>query len=241
MTIRKLALSFCSALLLALAGCASMPGNADENDPYESSNRAIFEFNSRIDDNIALPIARFYRATVPEPVRTGIHNFLVNIRLPITFGNDLLQGNISGGGQTVGRFFVNSVLGIGGLVDVATRLEVPNHTEDFGQTLGTYGAGEGYYIVLPILGPAPPRDLLGRIVDTFMDPLTSIDFRSKTAWMTGRSSAEILDLRERNIESIEDIQQTSIDYYATVRSLYRQSRNAEIRNNTQSPEDLPDF
>jgi phospholipid-binding lipoprotein MlaA len=215
MIIRKLPLSFCAALLLLFSGCASMPDNAGVNDPYESTNRAIFEFNSRIDDNIALPIARFYRDAVPEPVRIGIHNFLINIRLPVTFGNNLLQGNVTGGAQTVGRFAVNSVLGIGGLVDVATQLEIPSHAEDFGQTLGTYGAGEGYYIVLPILGPAPPRDLLGRIVDSFMDPLTYIDFGLKTAWAVGRGTAEVLDLRERNIESIEEIQQTSIDYYAT--------------------------
>jgi phospholipid-binding lipoprotein MlaA len=218
-----------------------MPDSAGVNDPYESTNRAIFAFNKRVDDNIALPIARFYRDAVPEPLRIGIHNFLVNIRLPVTFGNDLLQGNVSRGAQTLGRFAVNSVIGIGGLVDVATQLDVPNHTEDFGQTLGSYGAGEGYYIVLPILGPAPPRDLLGRIVDTFMDPFTFIDFRSKTDWMVGRGTVEVLDLRERNIETIEDIQQTSIDYYATVRSLYRQSRDAEIRNSTETPEDLPDF
>jgi phospholipid-binding lipoprotein MlaA len=218
-----------------------MPDSAGVNDPYESTNRAIFAFNKRVDDNIALPIARFYRDAVPEPLRIGIHNFLVNLRLPVTFGNDLLQGNVSRGAQTLGRFAVNSVIGIGGLVDVATQLDVPNHTEDFGQTLGSYGAGEGYYIVLPILGPAPPRDLLGRIVDTFMDPFTFIDFRSKTDWMVGRGTVEVLDLRERNIETIEDIQQTSIDYYATVRSLYRQSRDAEIRNNTETPEDLPDF
>ena len=218
-----------------------MPDNGGGNDPYESTNRAIFEFNRRIDDNVALPIARFYRDAVPEPLRIGIHNVLFNIRLPVTFGNDLLQGNIGRGAQTVGRFAVNSVLGIGGLIDVATQLEVPNHTEDFGQTLGAYGVDEGYYIVLPILGPAPPRDLLGRIVDIFMDPLTYIDFRAKTAWAVGRSTADVLDLRERNIETIDDIQQTSVDYYATVRNLYRQSRNAEIRNSMDIPEDLPEF
>jgi phospholipid-binding lipoprotein MlaA len=241
MTIRKAPLSLCAALLLLVSGCATMPDNAGTNDPYEKTNRAVFEFNKQLDENIALPIAQFYRDVVPEPLRIGIHNFLVNIRLPITFGNDLLQGHVTRGAQTVGRFAVNSVLGIGGVLDVATLWEMPNHTEDFGQTLGTYGAGEGFYIVLPILGPAPPRDLFGRIVDTFMDPFTYIDFRGETDWMIGRGAVEVLDLRERNIETIEDIQQTSIDYYATVRNLYRQNRNAEIHDDTETPEDLPDF
>jgi len=219
-----------------------MPGTAgDENDPYESTNRAIFDFNRRLDDNVALPIARFYHDAVPEPARTGIHNFLVNLDLPVTFGNDLLQGNVTRGGQTFARFVTNSTLGLGGLIDMSARFHIPEHTEDFGQTLGTYGAEEGYYIVLPVLGPAPPRDLLGRIVDVLMDPFTFVGLRSKTAWMTGRGTVEVLDLRERNIDTIDQIQRTSIDYYATVRNLYRQSRDAEIRNNTQMPQDLPDF
>lgn len=241
MIMRHFLTSLCTLSIIFLAGCAGMPAAMDENDPYESTNRAIFDFNQRLDDNIALPVAKFYHRAVPDFARTGIHNFLFNLDLPVTFGNDLLQANVTRGAQTFARFTVNSTLGIGGLVDVATRFDIPSHTEDFGQTLGVYGAGEGYYLVLPVLGPAPARDLLGRIVDIFMDPFTYVGLRSKTEWMAGRGFFEVLDLRERNIDTVEQIQRTSIDYYATVRNLYRQSRDAEIRNNTQAPENLPDF
>ncbi|HXJ01761.1 MAG TPA: VacJ family lipoprotein [Micropepsaceae bacterium] len=239
MKIQNLVLSVCAASALFLAGCASMP--AGENDPYESTNRAIFEFNRQVDDNFALPVARFYRDVVPDPARTGIHNFLTNLDSPVTFGNDLLQGDFRRGGQTFARFITNSTIGLGGLIDMASRFQIPDHTEDFGQTLGVYGSGEGPYIVVPFLGPAPPRDLFGRIVDIFLDPFTYVGLRSKTEWMIGRGGFEVLDLRERNIDTIDQIQRTSIDYYATVRNLYRQSRDAEIRNNTQTPENLPDF
>jgi phospholipid-binding lipoprotein MlaA len=226
---------------MLLAGCASMQGATNENDPYESTNRAIFAFNDQLDEYVALPVARFYRRAVPDFARTGIHNFLTNLSLPVTFGNDLLQANVTRGAQTFSRFTVNTVFGVGGLVDVANRLQIPEHTEDFGQTLGVYGAGEGFYLVVPVLGPAPPRDLFGRIVDIFMDPFTFVGLRSKTAWMAGRGFSDVLDLRERNIDTVDQIKQTSIDYYATVRNLYRQSREAEIRNNTQTPQNLPDF
>jgi phospholipid-binding lipoprotein MlaA len=218
-----------------------MPGAMGENDPYESTNRAIFSFNQQVDEQVALPVAKFYRDAVPQPARNGLHNFLTNLDLPVTFANNILQGNITGGAQTVARFAINSALGLGGLLDIATQWGIPARTEDFGQTLGVYGVGEGSYLILPFLGPAPPRDLVGRIADFFMDPLFYIPLRSKTEWLTGRDFLEILDTRERNIDTINQIQQSSVDYYATVRNLYRQSRDAEIRNDTQKPQDLPDF
>jgi phospholipid-binding lipoprotein MlaA len=233
--------SLCAISIMLLTGCASMMPVSDENDPYEPTNRAIFGFNDQLDEHVALPIAKFYRRAVPEFARKGVHNFLANLDLPVTFGNDVLQADFTRGAQTFSRFTVNTVFGVGGLVDVASRLQIPEHSEDFGQTLGVYGVGEGVYLVVPVLGPAPPRDLFGKIVDIFMDPFTFVGLRSKAAYQAGRGFSDELDFRERNIETIDQIKQTSIDYYATVRNLYRQSREAEIRNNTQTPQNLPDF
>lgn len=233
------------ALALLGAGCASSsnPESIAQNDPYEPTNRAITNFNSKLDTYVAKPIAKTYNFIVPQPARTGVHNFLVNLNKPVVFGNDLLQGEGKRAGQTIARFSVNTTLGIGGLVDVATMMGIPEHDEDFGQTLGTWGVGEGPYLVLPFLGPNPPRDLAGNVADIFMDPTTYIKFHGSDTWYAVRSGVAIVDLRARNIDTLDQIERTSIDVYATTRSLYRQYRNSEIRNGMPdtSDSDTPDF
>lgn len=236
-----------SLMVLAglLAGCATSknPEAVAQNDPYESTNRAISDFNTSVDHAVAKPVAKFYNHAVPQFARTGLHNFLVNLDKPVTFGNDILQGEGRRAGETLGRFAVNTTLGIGGLIDVATRMGIPDHAEDFGQTLGTYGVGEGPYLVLPFMGPSPPRDIAGDVVDIFIDPTTYIKFHGSDTWYAVRSGAYVLDLRARNIDELEQIERTSIDMYATTRSLYRQYRNSEIRNGRPdtSQLDTPDF
>ncbi|GAA0554937.1 phospholipid-binding lipoprotein MlaA [Rhizomicrobium palustre] len=233
------------AMAVLVAGCAqtSDPASLAQNDPYEPTNRAITRLNTKIDNNFAKPVAKAYNYVVPQPARTGVHNFLTNLDKPVVFANDVLQGEGSRAGQTMFRFVVNTTLGIGGLVDAASMIGIPDHDEDFGQTLGVYGVGEGPYLVLPFMGPNPPRDLAGRVADTFMDPTTYIRFHGSDTWYAVRSGVSILDFRARNIDTLDQIERTSIDVYATTRSLYRQYRNSEIRNGMPdtSDGDTPDF
>lgn len=225
------------------AGCTTTkdPEALAQNDPYEPTNRAIFDINMKVDNAVAKPIAKFYNRALPQTARNGVHNLLTNLGKPVTFGNDLLQGEIERAGQTVCRFTVNTTLGVGGLVDVASMIGIPEHDEDFGQTLGTYGVGEGPYLVLPFMGPNPPRDLAGNVVDIFMDPTTYITFHGSDTWYAVRSGVSILDFRARNVETLEQIERSSIDMYGSTRSLYRQYRNSEIRNGKPDTSDTPDF
>ncbi len=202
------------------------------NDPLESINRAIFEINLFIDGILIKPLALLYRDLVPPEVRTGVHNALANLRSPVTLVNDLLQGETDRAGATVKRFFVNSTVGLGGVLDVASDLGIESHREDFGQTLAVWGSGEGFYLVLPILGPSNPRDLLGLIADGFIDPFTYV---APTEALVARTVVRGIDERETVIEPLDEIQQTSLDFYATLRSLYRQRRNDEIRNGRPAP------
>ena len=234
-----------SVLLIGatLGGCATTtnPDSLAQNDPYEPTNRKIFEFNQSLDKSVARPVAVFYNHAVPEPVRDGVHNVLYNMDLPVTFANDVLQGEAARALQTFGRVTINTTLGVGGLIDVATHVGIPDHTEDFGQTLGTWGVGEGPYFVAPLLGPAPPRDLAGRVVDYGFDPFTYIRFDGYRTLGYVRAGMGVLDLRARNVETLDDIERSSVDYYATQRSLYRQYRNSEIRNGKPDTENLPDL
>jgi len=237
---------FSLMVLAALAaGCSTAkdPESLTQNDPYEPTNRAIFDFNTKIDKAVAKPIAKFYNHAVPQSARNGVHNLLTNLGKPVTFGNDILQGEVERAGQTVYRFTVNTTLGVGGLVDVASMIGIPEHDEDFGQTLGTYGVGEGPYLVIPFMGPNPPRDLAGNVVDIFMDPTTYITFHGSDTWYAVRAGVSILDLRARNVDTLEQIERSSIDMYGSTRSLYRQYRNSEIRNGKPdtSESDTPDF
>lgn len=232
---------FLVLLACGLSACAGTVKPMGSNDPWEQTNRAIFNFNDRVETHIAFPVAEFYHDNVPEPARDGVHNVLTNISLPVTFGNELLQGEFTRGAQTLGRLGINSTLGVAGIFDVASKLGIPFHTEDFGQTLGVWGVGSGPYFVAPFLGPAPPRDLAGDIVDTFMDPFFFARFPSDTAFYATRSTLGVIDLTERNMDYIKQIKGTSIDYYAAMRSIYMQHRQAEIDNATGGSAKLPEF
>ena len=226
---------------MALSGCASTnnPDSLAQNDPYEPTNRQIFALNLKIDRYVARPVAVFYNRVAPEPMRDGIHNMLANMDEPVTFANDILQGEKTRSLETFGRIVINSTLGIGGLIDMAAKMGIPPHTEDFGQTLGVYGAGEGPYFVAPFIGPAPPRDLGGKVVDIFFDPFTYARFDGYKTLGYSRAGVGVLDLRARNVGTLDQIERTSVDYYATQRSLYRQYRNSEIRNGAPDINNLP--
>jgi phospholipid-binding lipoprotein MlaA len=232
-----------SALVLlsgVLAACADAESRR-ENDPLEPMNRTVFDANDAVDKAVALPIAKAYVEVVPEFARTGVHNFLENLDLPVTFANDVLQGELDRAAHTFARLTINTTIGIGGLIDVASDADLQEHTEDFGETLAVYGVDEGPYLVLPLFGPSNPRDTAGMVVDVFLDPLTYAKYHNKWLWANLRIAGEFLDARSRNIDALDTIERGSIDYYAAMRSLYRQHRENEIRNGRPSSEPLPDF
>jgi len=229
------------AASLMLTACATTdPQSLAQNDPFEPTNRAVFDFDIKLDHAVATPVAKFYRSAVPQPAREGIHNALDNLNAPVVLVNDVLQGDTNKAGDTLGRFAINSTVGLAGLIDVAAKIGIPGHDNDFGITLGKGGAAEGSYLVLPFVGPKPPRDLLGNGIDIAFDPLTYITWNNSSLYMVIRGGLGVLDTRAANIDSVAAIERSSIDFYATTRSLYRQNRNAQIRGDAAN-QDLPNF
>jgi phospholipid-binding lipoprotein MlaA len=235
------------AIVLSMGGCAATPDPKDEaaveayneaNDPLEPMNRYFFEINHLLDEMILKPFAGYYHTALPQFAQNGVRNALRNLHSPTILANDLFQGSVNRAGDTTSRFLINSTIGIGGLIDVADSMGIKYHDEDFGQTLGWYHVGEGPYLMLPILGPSNPRDLTGRGVDYLLDPLTWVGYIYNVSWInTVRGGLEGLDTRARNMQAIEELQKGSVDFYATVRSLYRQHRNDAIRNG-EDPDDV---
>ena len=242
----KISLPVISALALGLvlSACSTpSPESLAQNDPWEKTNRDVFDFDVRLDHAVARPVAEGYRAVLPEPVRDGIHNALNNLNSPVVLANDVLQGDGDKAVNTTGRLLINSTVGLGGLIDVASKIGIPDHDNDFGITLGKNGIAEGSYLVLPFAGPLPPRDLLGVGVDQAFDPLTYVRFHGKDTWMVVRFGIGILDARASHLDAVETIERSSIDFYATTRNLYRQSRNAKINEGKApgSQDDLPNL
>ena len=224
----------CAMLGAAVTGCAATPTTpegqlaaAEANDPMEPTNRAIFAFNKDVDDSVGKPVARAYRDVVPEFARDGIRNVLGNIEEPANFVNAVLQGEDERAAETAVRFIFNSTAGIAGIFDVAADYGLEANEEDFGQTLAVWGVDEGPYVVLPLLGPSTARDAVGEIVDNFTNP---IGYVMPGAASITASVFEGIDLREQNLDTLDDLERNSIDYYASMRSLYRQNRQAEIDN-----------
>jgi phospholipid-binding lipoprotein MlaA len=235
----KVAVRLSAMVALALlAACATPPPESDPagrqayyeaNDPLEPLNRGIWAFNRGFDTVLLKPVATVYRDVVPRPIQTGVRNVLDNLRQPLNMANAALQGDRERFGNAMGRFFANSLIGIGGIFDVLPN--VPKAEEDFGQTLAVWGAGEGPYLMLPFLGPSNPRDFGGFVVDAMADPFNRWANRNDQFWFpVTRTALNVIDVRSRNIATLDEIEAQSIDFYATVRSLYRQRRNDEIRN-----------
>jgi phospholipid-binding lipoprotein MlaA len=224
-----------AALLVGTLGaCATKPADPqaamayeEANDPAEPTNRVIFDVNQAIDRGFLKPAAKVYRGVLPDDTRAGVRRMFLNARAPVTFANDVLQGQMGRAMETVMRLAVNSVLGFGGFFDVAGQYGMQRHDEDFGQTLAVWGFSEGPYLMLPILGPSNVRDVTGLVVDSFMDP---IGYALSFGQSAGRAFAEGIDKRAEVIEPLDEIEKTSVDFYATIRSLYRQRRGDEINN-----------
>jgi phospholipid-binding lipoprotein MlaA len=218
--------------VLMLAGCATTAQDED-NDPFETFNRHVLAVNQAVDVLVLRPAAVTYRDLVPDQIKMMVNNFLNYLKTPVILANDLLQGNLPRAGETIERFVNNSLtLGLG---DVMAPT-VPFHDEDFGQTLAVWGTVEGPYLMLPILGPSNPRDAIGIAVDWFIDPLYWIAANNDWDGFTvGRTALRAVTARVDTLKITDDLERTSLDYYATLRSLYRQRRADEIRNRAAPP------
>lgn len=234
---------------LMMGACAT--GNIEESgevyDPFEPVNRVILDANLAIDDYVAKPAARTYGTVVPRPVRDRIQNVLRNMRQPIIFANEMLQGDWAGAEVAVSRFFINSTIGLAGLHDIAAMdKRLAYREEDFGQTLAVWGVGEGPYLMLPLLGPSNVRDAAGFGVDVAADPIrwATGPIGDVDAFSPSRTAANFVDSRERNLGRLEEVRESSIDFYATLRSLYHQRRQDVIADGAreQTPDfDIPDY
>ena len=199
-------------------------------DPIEPINRAIFSFNNVADRVILEPIAKGYKK-LPSPVQSGLSNFLSNLRTPLVVVNQILQGQGENAVQSTGRFLVNSTAGIFGLFDVADRIGLEEKEEDFGQTLATWGVGDGFYIVLPLFGPSNLRDTTGMVMTMITDPMNAYFVSEGEAWLVPmRTAANAVDQRSKIIDEVNALRDNSVDYYAAVRSSYYQNRKAAINN-----------
>lgn len=234
-------------LSLALAACATgqAPGaDVDPyqvNDPIEPVNRAIFSFNDTLDIYVIKPVAKGYHDFLPVAVQSSVRNFLNNLHEPIVFANDLLQGRPGAASDDLARLILNSTLGIGGLYDVAATGGYTYHDADFGQTFGVWGVSDGPYLVLPIFGPSNPRDTVGLIAAGFADPADAVAAaHNYYIPIFARGIVDGIDTRSRYLSTLDRIRSTSLDYYATIRSLSRQRRAAEIRHE-ESNALAPDF
>jgi len=233
-------------LLGFMSACATPPTDPEElaeyneaNDPIEPVNREIFDFNNWVDKNALKPVAIAYRDAVPEGVRDTSQNFINNVSSPIIFVNDILQGESGRAAETLMRFVVNTTAGMGGFFDAAGEMGLERHEEDFGQTLAVWGAPEGPYLMLPILGPSNVRDTVGMLVhmaalnELNIANLAELDYYGYASSIVGG-----LNQRVAVLGTLDEIERTSIDYYAAIRSLYRQTRNDQIRNGETDAEDL---
>ena len=211
-------------------------------DCFESVNRATFKFNQVLDGVIFKPVAKAYRA-LPSPVRAGTSNALDNISNLVTIPNNILQGELGKAGVNTGRFIVNTTFGIVGIFDVAEKIGFPEYEkEDYGQTLGVMGVGEGCYLVLPVLGPSTARDTFGSLANMMGgDPwynVTTVNdtqyFSDFDYWVSRAGTG--VDFRAKNLDSFENLEKNSIDFYASVRSLYLQDRQQKIANSNKITE-----
>ena len=212
------------------------------NECFENVSRVVFKFNSTLDGAVFEPIAKGYR-TFPSEFRKGTGNVVNNFRSLLTFSNNVLQGDFQQAGNTAGRFLINTTVGILGIWDPAETafgLKAKGK-EDFGQTLGVWGADSGCYFVLPIFGPTTTRDAFGLVGNMFLDPVYQVTHNTEVAdrsysehnyWYYRTTSG--IDFRAKNIESFDSLEENSIDFYASIKSLYLQDRNKKISNSKAS-------
>lgn len=235
---KHLAIAACAALSAFFGGCAEVPRDAvareqfrEANDPLEPMNRRIFAFNLGADRHVIKPVALGYVHIVPRPARDCIRNFTSNLGEPLVIANDLLQLNLRRASISIARLLTNTTVGIGGLFDIAGKNGFAKQTGDFGQTLFTWGFSDGPYLVLPLIGPSNPRDAVGLGVDVYLDPVRYLE-KTENLPIEVRYAPAVaggIDRRSRSIDALDAIEKDSVDYYASLRSLFRQNRVAQLR------------
>ncbi len=232
--------------VFALSACADKPPASnpealrayqENNDPLEPWNRSMMQLDQGLDTVFFNPVVGVYQILIPEPGRQGVTNAFRNFRAPITLVNDVLQGEGDRANTTLGRFLINSTIGLFGLFDVAGRWGLPYHSEDLGQTLATWGVGEGPYLYVPILGPSGGRDLAGYAVDNMgIDAMAWVGRADNPFWwQIAYFGALAVDAKSNAGPTLDELKASSIDYYAALRTAYRQNRAQNIRNGAAAP------
>lgn len=215
------------ALAMLLIGCASQANK----DPLEGFNRGIYKFNDVADKAVIKPISKGYKAIAPTPVRTGINNFFDNLRTITSVFNNLLQLKFANAFSESGRFVINTTFGLAGFIDVAGMDKIPVHREDFGQTLGHWGVGNGAYLVLPFFGPSTLRDASGLIVDTATtDPITYTHNIGEIRLHNQLRVAQFIDKRTELLDASDIVDEASLDPYAFMRDAYLQHRASAVQD-----------
>ena len=220
--------------------------NGEVKDCFETVNRGIFAFNQAIDGLIFEPLAKGY-LHLPSPIRTGTSNFVGNLSTLLTIPNNVLQGDFNLAGKNTLRFVVNTTIGVVGIFDPASVIGLNSYEkEDFGQTLGSWGVGEGCYVVLPVLGPSTARDAIGSL-GNYMggDAWYNVTVRNDTHYFSdfdyyASKGAGGVDFRAKNFDDINNLEENSVDFYASVKSLYLQDRRKRIQNSSGSTQTLDD-
>ncbi|MDR2901622.1 MAG: VacJ family lipoprotein [Lactobacillales bacterium] len=235
---KKVYIALCIGLLCT-AGCVCRPTDPDElaifeqnNDPFEPTNRAIWEVNMFLDEYLLEPAAKGYRFIMPDFLKTGFTNFFDNLRQPVHLANALLQGEGEAAWNIFKRLTTNTFIGFFGTIDVASEMEIQRSENDFGQTLAVWGFEEGGpYIVLPLFGPSNPRDAIGLGVDGLLTPADWVLANQGQGWeyLYGKIAVDYVQRREGNIEFYDSIKKGSTDFYATTRSMYQQNRKNKIQ------------
>jgi phospholipid-binding lipoprotein MlaA len=218
--------------VLALGACSTANGP----DPWRETNERVFRFNEGLDKIVLEPVAEGYDVVAPSLLQLMIGNFFDNLTVPRTFFNNLLQGKPIAATQDLGRLVVNTLAGMGGLVDAASEMGIPKHQEDFGQTFGRWGAGPGPYVVLPGAGPNSVRDTLAAPFDIATNPTTWVN-------VFGLSVVRVVNTRAQYLEEIDQARKDAVDYYVFVRDAYLSSRERAVRDGQAAPadEDLYDL
>ena len=232
-------------LSIVLVNCSSSPKQSTmytadtvimtDKDPFESVNRVVFSFNIIFDKLLLRPIAIVYKNIVPSFIRNRITYSLNNLGMPITAVNNVLQGELAKAGITTSRFLINSTIGILGFFDPASSFGLESANEDLGQTLAVWGTPSGPYMVLPFLGPSTPRDFTGFLSTSILDPMYHVgSANTRDSLRIYGLGGGAIDFRSQNIEIFDDLQNNSVDYYAAVRSFYRQSRESQVSDNIET-------
>jgi phospholipid-binding lipoprotein MlaA len=223
------------SLALAASACAHRPAD-DPADPLEPVNRVVFQFNDKADQYVLRPAAKGYDYVAPSLVRRGVTNFFDNLGEPRTIVNDALQGKFLQSAGDLGRFLLNTTVGLGGLIDVASDSGLEHHDEDFGQTLGSWGIGEGWYLVIPLLGPSDNRDLVGKAGDWPLSPTFYLD--GDHDWLAySLKGIDLINFRA-NLLSSDSLVNQQFDKYLFFRTAFLQRRQAMIYDGNPPPEDL---